>query len=81
MEDARSTRTPRLGVVEGTKPVGQGGGGNVRHRFLAFCRRARARDGARRRREMRARRDGAGDGFGIPQMWVFRGVSNTVVLD
>ena len=29
---------------------------------------------------MRARRDGAGDGFGIPQMGVFRGVLNTVIF-
>ena len=29
---------------------------------------------------MRARAMCAGDGFGIPQMWVFRGVSNTVIF-
>jgi hypothetical protein len=33
---AGNTPIPRLGVGEGTKPVSQCGGGNVRHRFLAF---------------------------------------------
>jgi hypothetical protein len=42
---AGNTPIPRLGMGEGTKPVSQCGGGNVRHRFLAFPQRA-ARGGS-----------------------------------